>query len=112
MVLNLHRSRKHLEREHTVDPKAGFFYITQMVLYMNRNQYHYAVRRTVKMSNAIRARKLFEASETGSCQLLKEMKKIKGSKKEASDVPDVVGGVSVESQVVEEFRKVYSALYK
>ena len=59
----------------------------------------------------IKARKLLEASETDSCQLLLEMKKIKGDKKARVDLPDSVGGESGESQIVEEFRKVYSALY-
>ena len=64
------------------------------------------------MANSLRARKLLEASEIGSCNLLAEMKKIKGSKKDSGGLPDSVGGVFGEDQVVEEFRKVYSTLYK
>ena len=63
------------------------------------------------MSNTLRAKRLLEASEVDSCQLLKEMKKIKGSKKGNSDLPDVVGGASGQCQIVKEFKKVYSALY-
>ena len=63
------------------------------------------------MSSSLRARKLLRASETGSCELLKEMKKIKGGKKESNDLPDSVGGASGEHSIVEEFRKVYFALY-
>ena len=65
----------------------------------------------VKMANSIRARKLLEASESGSCELLEEMKKINGNKKDTGGLPDSVGGVSGEQQIVEEFRKVYSTLY-
>ena len=81
------------------------------IMIRTRNQYHYAIRRVKKMSNSLRARRLLEASENSSCELLKEMKKIKGSNKDFGDIPDSVGGVSGEDQVVEEFRKVYSALY-
>ena len=35
-----------------------------------------------------------------------EMKKIKGSKKETNDLPDVVGGASGQSQIVGEFKNV------
>ena len=63
------------------------------------------------MSNTIRAIKLLEASQLGSCQLLKEIKKVKGSKKEVNDLPEVVGGASGQPQIVEEFKNVYSALY-
>ena len=81
------------------------------IMTRTRNQYHYAVRRLKKMSSSLRARKLLQASETGSCELLKEMKKIKGGKKESNDLPDSVGGASGEHSIVEEFRKVYFALY-
>ena len=76
-----------------------------------RNQYHYAVRRVKKMANSIRARRLLEASEKSSCALFAEMKKINGKGKGSGALPDTVGGVSGEDQVVEEFRKVYSTLY-
>ena len=76
-----------------------------------RNQYHYAIRRVKKMASSLRARKLLEASEAGPCELLNEMKKIKGNGKGAGDLPDNVGGASGENQVVKEFKKVYSAFY-
>ena len=76
-----------------------------------RNQYHYAVRRVKNMANSIRARRLLEASEKSSCALFAEMKKINGKGKGSGALPDTVGGVSGEDQVVEEFRKVYSTLY-
>ena len=81
------------------------------IMTRTRNQYHYAIRRTKKMSNSLRARQLLEASETGSCELFREMKKVLGSKKGSHDLPDSVGGATGEAEVVEEFRKVYSALY-
>ena len=89
-------------------PRQG---VLKDIMTRTRNQYHYAIRRTKKMSNSLRARNLLEASKTGSCELLKEMKKIVGSKKGSHDLPDSVGGATGEDEVVEEFRKVYNALY-
>ena len=63
------------------------------------------------MSNSIRAQHLLEASEQGSVNLLTEMKKIKGSKKDSDSLPDSVGGVSGEHSIVEEFKEVYCQLY-
>ena len=85
--------------------------VLKEIMTRTRNQYHYAIRRCKKMSNSLRARNLLQASETDSCELLKEMKKIVGSKKGSQDLPDSVGGATGEAEVVEEFRKVYSALY-
>ena len=55
------------------------------------------------MSESIRAQRLLEASQNGSVEFLKEMKKIKGSKKTNDDLPDIVAGVSGEDLIVEEF---------
>ena len=63
------------------------------------------------MANDIRARKLLEASKSGDLNLFEEIKKIKGSSKSASILPEEVAGVTGETAVVEEFRKVYQALY-
>ena len=63
------------------------------------------------MANAIRARRLLEASEAGSIDLFKELKKIKGSKKSSEGLPDLVAGATGEKAIVEEFRKVYESLY-
>ena len=76
-----------------------------------RNRYHYAVRKIKKQADLIRAQKLLEAAETGSADLLKEMKKIKGSKKVKLDLPDEVAGASGESNIVEKFCEVYEELY-
>jgi hypothetical protein len=81
------------------------------IMTRTRNQYHYAIRRVKKMANTLRARNLLQASETSSCELLKEMKKLKGSNKDTSDLPSTVGGVSGEDNIVEKFKDVYSALY-
>ena len=47
------------------------------VMARTRNLYHYAVRKVKKMADSIRAQKLFEASQSGDMDLLKEMKKLK-----------------------------------
>ena len=76
-----------------------------------RNVYHYAVRKVKKEAELIRAKKLFEASETGSVDLLLEMKKIRGSKKMKHDLLDDVDGVNGELNIVEKFCEVYEQLY-
>ena len=76
-----------------------------------RNVYHYAVRKVKKEAELIRAKKLFEAAETGSVDLLLEMKKIRGSKKTKHDLPDDVDGVNGELNIVEKFCEVYEQLY-
>ena len=53
------------------------------------------------MANSLRARNLLQASETSSCELLKEMKKIKGNNKDNNDLPASVEGVSGEDNIVE-----------
>ena len=58
-------------------PERG---VLRDIMARTRNQYHYAIKRVKVMSRSIRARKLLEASEKGSINLLLEMKKIKGSK--------------------------------
>ena len=75
-----------------------------------RNKYHYCIRRVKKMAGSIRAKKLFEASENGSVDLLKEMKKIKGSKKTQEDLPDIVEGVTGEDLIVERCTKLFTIL--
>ena len=85
--------------------------VLKEIMTPTRNQFHYAVRRVKKMSSSLRARRLLEASEAGSCDLLLEMKKIRGNKKACGDLPDSVSGASGEQDIVEEFRKVYFALY-
>ena len=81
------------------------------IMVKTRNQYHYAVRKVKKLAGNIRAQKLLEASETGSVQLLEEMKKVKGCKKDRPDLPETVGDVTGEDLVVDKFRQVYEQLY-
>ena len=81
------------------------------IMCRTRNQYHYTIRRVKKMADTLRAKRLLEASETDSCNLLKEMKKVKGNKKEKNDLPEAVGGAFGQGQIVEEFKAVYSDLY-
>ena len=89
-------------------PKQGELF---QVMKRTRNAYHYAVRKVKKKADLIRAQKLLEASETSSTALLLEMKKIKGSKKDKSDLPDSVGGANGEINIVEKFCEVYEDLY-
>ena len=89
-------------------PKQGALF---EVMKRTRNAYHYSVRKVKKKADLIRANKLLEASESGSTDLLLEMKKIKGSKKEKADLPEKVEGATGEINIVEKFCEVYEDLY-
>ena len=81
------------------------------IMKKTRNAYHYAVRRIKKKADLIRSQKLLEAAESGSADLLREMKKLKGGKKMHHELPDEVAGVSGEAGIVEKFCQVYEELY-
>ena len=89
-------------------PNRGDFYIAMT---RSRNQYHYAVRRTRRSRDLLRAKKLFEASLIGDIELIKEMKKVKKGCNVNAELPDSVGGVQGQEEIVEKFKEVYSALY-
>ena len=55
-------------------PNKGQLY---EVMKFVRNKYHYAVRKTKKLADSIRAQKLFEQAQAGDINLLKAMKNIK-----------------------------------
>ena len=63
------------------------------------------------MIDSTRARKLLEASQEGPVNLLKELKKTKGGKKEKEMLPATVGGATGEESICREFRKEYCNLY-
>ena len=85
-------------------PERG---VLRDIMARTRNQYHYAIKRVKVMSRSIRARKLLEASEKGSINLLLEMKKIKGSKNSSHDLSQCVDGASGENDIVEVFGTAY-----
>ena len=87
-------------------PAHGDFHIAMA---RSRNQYHYAVRRTRRSRDLLRAKKLFEASLIGDIELIKEMKKVKKGCNVNAELPDSVGGVQGEEE--KKFKEVYSALY-
>ena len=60
------------------------------------------------LASTIRARKLMEASESGSVQLLKEKKQVKGSK---NDLLESIGGVSGQDMVFDNIKEVYEQLH-
>ena len=76
-----------------------------------RNIYHYAIRKVKKLSEKIRASNLLDASLQGDLNLLKEMKKVKGGKKETLDLPESVEDADSPEEIVEKFREVYEELY-
>ena len=85
--------------------------VVHSIMSSTRNKYHYAIRRVKKLSEEIRAKNLFSASLQGDINLLKEMKKIKGSKKESLDLPDTVEDANGPDEIVDKFREVYEDLY-
>ena len=80
------------------------------IMTKSRNLYHYAIRRVKKNADLVRTKKLFEAAESGTTDLLKEMKRIKGGKSVA-DLPATVAGANGEEEIAMKFREVYSTLY-
>ena len=64
-----------------------------------------------KLANSVRAKNLFEQAQLGDINLLKEMKRIKGSKKQASACPDNVDGAHGADEISELFKTVYEELY-
>ena len=81
------------------------------VMAHTRNKFHYSVRSIRRQEDTIRARRLLEASQSGSVDMLAEMKKIKGNKKSAVNLPDTVSCKTGEEAIVTEFRRVYHELY-
>ena len=67
----------------------------------SRNLYHYAVRRTKRLRDLHRAKKLCEASLVDDMELIKEMRKVKKGCDVVTELPDIVGGVEGEENIVE-----------
>ena len=89
-------------------PNTGQLYELMKFL---RNKYHYAVRKTKKLSESLRAKDLFEQAKAGDVDLLKAMKRIRGSKKQRAPNPDHVDDAYGEDEVSDMFKKVYEELY-
>ena len=75
-----------------------------------RNKYHYSVRYVRRNSSTIKARRLWEASQSSQMDLLKEMKIVQAGKKDLK-LPDTVEGRTGEEDIVSEFKQVYYSLY-
>ena len=78
----------------------------------SRNIYHYVVRKVKKKSDLLRAQKLLEASENGSMDLLREMKRVRGGSKIKSELTENLEGANGEENIAEKFCQVYEELYK
>ena len=90
-------------------PSQGWLHQTMV---KKKSQYHYAIRRLKNKDNLIRAEKLFEASMKGDLNLLSEMKSIRcGGYEVGGELPETVDGANGETEIVEKFKDVYSALY-
>ena len=76
-----------------------------------RNKDHYAVRKCPAQAVATRLEKLLEAAQSGDADLLKQMKTIKGSKKQQSAVTENVDGANGCEAISEKFKAVFEAPY-
>ena len=89
-------------------PRTG---VLHALMVKTRNSYHYAIRKAKKEADFVRAKKLFEASESSCLDLLHELKCIRAGNKAVVDLPDIVAGANGESEIVAKFRDVYRKLY-
>ena len=76
-----------------------------------RNKYHYAVNKNKKLADSIRAQQLFQTAQSGDIKLLKQMKQIKGNKKQHAPCPDNIDNATGPEQISEHFKTVYENLY-
>ena len=76
-----------------------------------RNKYHYGVRKAKQLADSIRAQNLFEQASAGDINLLKEMKRIKGDKKQKAAVPDHIESANGVQEISELFKAVYEDLF-
>ena len=81
------------------------------IMARTRNKYHYAIRRVRRQSKNIRAANLLAAANTGDIDLLKEMKRVKGSSKGGQTLPDSVDGAQGHDEILDKFKEVYQTLY-
>ena len=72
-------------------PPSGQLY---RIMATCRNRYLFAVRKAKNNMNLALAEKFLEASERGECELLKEMKNIRGSKSKRQTMPESLDGKS------------------
>ena len=63
------------------------------------------------MANSSRAQKLLEASMGGTCNLFKEMKRVRCVDNEVTELPEAIGNAYGEAEVSKEFMSIYSSLY-
>ena len=89
-------------------PNTGHIY---KLMCWSRNKYHYAIRKLSKQADTIKAENLLEASEQSEMDLLREMKRIKGSKGQSQTLPDEVDGETEADNILEKFKEVYEELY-
>ena len=77
----------------------------------SRNKYHYIIRKVKKQASNIQTDKLLTAASNGDAELIKEMKNIKGGKKQGQSLPDTVEGAEGPDEILDMFREVYKNLY-
>ena len=88
-------------------PSSG---VLHGLMVKTRNGYHSGVRRSRRLADLNLATRLFEASETGTSNLMQEMKRVY-SGKSSNDLPENVAGANGEEEIVDKFRQVYQGLY-
>ena len=89
-------------------PNTGQLF--QLMKY-TRNKYHYAVRRTQREVEALRAANLREAALSGDMALIGELKKTLSKQKGGQQVPESLEGEVTEDGILAKFRELYTKLY-
>ena len=89
-------------------PNTGELF--QLMKY-TKNQYHYAVRRSEREAQALRAVSLREAAESGDMALMAELKKTLSKQKGGQQVPESLEGEVTEDGILDKFRDLYAQLY-
>ena len=76
-----------------------------------RVKFRSAVRKIKCEANSAKAFSFLAAAESGDQALLKEMRRVVGSRRQVQELPDCLEGAVGESEVLEKFRSLYEALY-
>ena len=76
-----------------------------------RVKFRSAVRKMKCEANSAKAFSFLAAAESGDQALLKEMRRVLGSRRQAQELPDCLEGAVGQNEVLEKFRTLYEALY-
>ena len=81
------------------------------LMVVTKTKFRASVRKARGEANSSKAHNLLEAAEKGDQALLKEMRKVLGSKHQEQELPNSLEGTVGHSAILEKFQSLYSALY-